>query len=526
MKQRYAHALCLLALTLLTHTALQAQQACALDPAWDTDGKLVADGSRLGDHIVVQPDGKILVACNPFGDSHAYVKRFNPDGSVDASYGTNGSFSVQVAERRTDIDGMALHDGILYLCGSTTTDIGGTNTYVYAAAVETNGGWHNTFGTGGVRKFNTVGADYYTAGDIGVDANGKIYVTGLEWLDNIFVVRLHANGTLDNAWDGDGAAYVATNDANKWFEINDLEFDKNGQVLITGKKYKANNGSPGPAFWNLMVARFTSSGSLDGSFATAGIGLYNSDLDNFDEGKRIAVTPSNDYVVIGNTYDNVDYDYSVVKVLQTGVVDPAFGTAGWSVNDLEMNNEMEYCLNGMVMADGRILATGNQGSGDTVHFSLLALTPTGQRDNAFAPNGLFVNIFNQNNNSSSSGMAMTDDGKIYLGGYTRTCVNGNCGPLYMALSRYFGGTPAVGVDAPHDITVSVFPNPVMAGQQLRIQGVDMGDVHEITLTDMSGRVVAMQPAGDRFTVPAVAAGIYLYRIVAAEKVYTSKVVVR
>ncbi len=58
-----------LTLILLTLT-VQPQQPCALDPGWDTDGKLVADGSRPGDNIVVQPDGKVLVGCNPFGDSY------------------------------------------------------------------------------------------------------------------------------------------------------------------------------------------------------------------------------------------------------------------------------------------------------------------------------------------------------------------------------------------------------------------------------------------------------------------------
>ncbi len=524
MKTLYTLALTLV-LTLAAHTA-QSQQPCALDPGWDTDGKLVSDGSRLGDNIVVQPDGKVLVGCNPFGDSYAYVKRFNADGSVDATYGTGGKFDVQVAERRTDIEAMVLHNGTLYICGSTTTDIGGTNTYVFAAAIDANGGWVQNFGVGGIKRFNSGNTDFYIASDIGVDANGKVYLTGLEWVDNLFVLRMNTSGVLDNSWDGDGVALVPTGNVNHWFEVNDLDFDKAGKVLITGKKYKANNGSSIPAFWNVLVARFNSNGSLDGGFATGGIGLYNSSPGNFDEGKRIQVTAANEYVVIGNTYNNISYNYSAVKILNNGVLDPTFGSGGWSVNDLEMNNEEEYCLNGAVMADGRILLTGNQGSGDTVHFSLLVLTPTGVRDNSFGPAGLFTNIFNQNNNSSSSGMAMTPDGKVYLGGYTRTCANGTCGPLYMALSRYLGGTPAVGITAEAQAAISLSPNPVSAGQQISVYGRDLDSETAITLTDMSGKTVAPQLDGDRFTIPAISPGIYLCRIVSPDAVFSSKIVVR
>ncbi len=523
MKKGYS-LIFLLALTLLSHS-VNAQLACALDPGWDTDGKLVADGSRLGENIIVQPDGKVLVSCNPFGDSYAYIKRYNPDGSLDASYGTAGQFTVQVAERRTDIDGMVLHNGTLYICGSTTTDIGGTNTYVYAAAIQANGGWENGFGTGGVKKFNSGITDFYIAGDIGVDGNGKIYMAGLEWLDNAFVVRMNTSGVLDASWDGDGVAFFATNNTDHWFEVIDLDFDKAGKVLIAGKKYKANNGSSIPVFWNVMIARFNSNGSLDGGFATGGVGLYSSGATNLDEGRRIQVTAQNDYVVIGNTYDGVDYDYSIVKVLNTGMVDPAFGNAGWSINDLELNNEMEYCLTGALLPDGRILATGNQGSGDTVHFALLALTPSGVRDNAFAPNGLFMNIFNQNNNSSSSGLALTSDGKIYLGGYTRTCANGVCGPLYMALSRYVGGTPSVSMSDPNALQFKIYPNPAHSGQQVQLQTVDADALVAVSLIDMSGREFAINPAGASFVLPDLCKGLYICRLQTDAGVVMSRLLV-
>jgi uncharacterized delta-60 repeat protein len=515
MKNLYA---LIFALTLFTYTAFS-QTPCSLDPTWDGDGKLVADGSRLGDELLLLPDGKLLVACNPFGDTYAYLRRFNTDGTVDMSFGTSGQFILQVAERRTDIAGMALHNGVVYITGSTTTDIGGTNTYVYAAAITTNGAYVNSFGLGGVKKFNSGLSDFYIAGDIGVDANGGIYMAGLEWLDNLFVVKMDATGAIDATWDGDGMSFASTGTNGVWWEVGDLAFDKNNQVVLTGKKY-ANS----PGFWSVFIARFNANGSLDNSFATNGIGLYNSAPGNFDEAKSIMVTPSNNYCVAGILYNGNDYDYSAARILHDGSLDATFGTNGWSINDLTYNQETENCLNATMLPDGRILQTGNQGSGDTVHFALLMLTPNGQRDNVFAPNGVFLNIFNQNNNSSSHGMAVDATGKIYLGGYTRTCANGTCGPLYMAISRYnntFGQTTTV--NAATTSAVKIYPNPATAGSKLEIEGVAPEVVESIQWMDANGKVIGNE--GNGFRVPNIAQGLYFMHIRTAEATITEKIIV-
>lgn len=512
----------------LCSNAIFAQIPCSLDAAWDSDGKLVADGSRIADALLVLPDGKLLVACNPFGDNYAYLKRFNTDGTQDMSYGTGGQLIVQVAERRTDIDAMAYFDGKVYLVGSTTTNIGGTNTYVYAAATTVNGSFINTFGTAGIKKFNSINTDFYSAADILVDANGSIFISGLEWLDNFFVCKLTQSGNLSASWDGDGIALVPTGNANHWWDVYDMAFDQNGQVVVTGKKYKANNGSSIPLFWNVFIARFSSNGSLDATFANGGIGLYNSNPAYLDEAKSIMVTPSNNYITAGITWDGSDYDYSAARVLHNGTLDATFGNAGWSLNDLMYSGYNENCLAATLLPDGRILQTGNFGDGDTVHFTLLMLNPDGTRDNVFASNGVFMNIFNQNNNSSGQSMIVEPNGKIYMGGYTRTCQNGVCGPLYMAISRYnneFGSSTGV-VQGMED-GITVWPNPVSSGGMLQLSGVDIASVRSVRLMDMAGRSWDLQLDGNgRMVMPELGAGVYLVWVEGGTMSYTQRMVVQ
>ncbi|HEX2901305.1 MAG TPA: T9SS type A sorting domain-containing protein, partial [Bacteroidia bacterium] len=400
-------------------------------------------------------------------------------------------------------------------------------TYVYAAATTQNGAFVSTFGVAGVKKFNSGITDLYKASDILVDANGGILIAGLEWLDNLYVMKITATGAMDASWSNDGIAFIPTNNSDHWWDLYDMELDKNGQVLITGKKYRANNGSTIPAFWHVFVARWNANGTLDNTFATNGIGLYNSDPAHFDEAKSIMVTAANNYVTAGVTYLGSDYDYSATGILHNGAINPNFGVNGWSINDLLHGNKSENCLNAMMLPDGRILQTGNHGSGDTVHFALLMLNPDGSRDNVFAPDGLFMNIFNQNNNSSGQGMVIDSSGKIYMGGYTRTCVNGTCGPLSMAISRYnntFGNTTAMEDGMLQHVTA--YPNPVQAGGKFSLGGLTTEDVEALQLTDMTGKVVAVLNPGEDWRMPDVPHGVYLLKISTKNGTTTRKMVVQ
>lgn len=470
---------------------LNAQIPCSLDNTFATGGKLVSDGSRLGDEVLIQADGKILIACNPFGNGSAYIKRLNVDGTTDNTYGVNGQCNITVAEVATRISGMVMVNGQVFLCGNTSTNIGGTNTYPYAAAVSSNGTLLSSFGTNGVKKFPT---NYYTSSGITSDNFGNLYICGAYSLTELFVAKLDAYGNYDTGFDGDGIARVATGSNDHWFETTDILCDKDAKVVVSGKKYRANNGSTIPNYWNMLAVRFLPNGAIDNNFANNGIGLYNSNAAWFDEAKNIHVLPNGDYVLTGDTYNNTDYDYTVLKIKQDGSIDTGWGNAGWQIHDLEFDHEMENPLNSALLPDGRILVSGNQGSGDTVYFALLMLKADGTRDNSFAPNGFFKHIFNQNNNSSSSGLGIDATGKIVLAGYTRTCANGVCGPLYMAVARYNSSFAPNGLsEAAHpSMSIQLFPNPAGSGQTMRIAGREGVLPTALNILNMQGQVVYAQ----------------------------------
>ncbi len=56
-----------------------------LDPSFGTDGRVFSDAFSAGEGVALQPDGKIVVAGSP------KLTRFRPDGSLDPTFGTNGA---------------------------------------------------------------------------------------------------------------------------------------------------------------------------------------------------------------------------------------------------------------------------------------------------------------------------------------------------------------------------------------------------------------------------------------------------
>jgi hypothetical protein len=241
---------------------------------------------------------------------------------------------------------------------------------------------------------------------------------------------------------------------------------------------------------------------------------------NYDEGRRIFANAQNDYYIIGATWKyNLDYDYTLMKIKSNGSLDTSFDTDGWKLYNLGGNSPEEYLLNGAMMNNGNLLLTGNQGSGDTVYFSMLMVKPDGTPDNNFAPNGLYKHIFGVNNNNSSAALSLSDDGKIYLGGYTRTCANGTCGPLYAGISRYIAGEQIATtlIETEEASSFMIYPTMLAPNQWINYR-TDQNTPVNIEAFTLFGQRIAVEINGPTFRLPNAFSGIYVIELSNSESV--------
>ena len=170
-----------------------------LDTTFGSGGKRVIDfggdnESAFG--AALQPDGKIVLAGD--SDLRVAVARLNPNGSLDTTFSGDGKkiFSWGALSRATAV--LVLPNGKILLAGFSGPEGGN----IQVARLNANGALDTTFGTGGKAPVDFGGDDFGLA--MARQANGRILVAGRSSAGGAVVARLRTNGTLDPDFDGDG----------------------------------------------------------------------------------------------------------------------------------------------------------------------------------------------------------------------------------------------------------------------------------------------------------------------------------
>src|SRR5688572_28114950 len=152
----------------------------SLDTTLDGDGKVTTDfdaGLDFGYAVAIQPDGKIVAAgyADVSGTRDFAVARYNPDGSLDITFDTDGKVTTDFAG---DIDlayAVAIQrDGKIVAAGVAV--ISGTNDFA-VARYNPDGSLDTTFDTDGLVTTD-FGAGLDQASGVTIQGDGKIVAAG------------------------------------------------------------------------------------------------------------------------------------------------------------------------------------------------------------------------------------------------------------------------------------------------------------------------------------------------------------
>ncbi len=258
-----------LSITIDTIAPLPQVSGGVLDPSFSGDGRLIQSLSAAAERaagMVVQPDGKIVVAATlTTGEaaSSFVVYRFLADGTLDPGFGTGGVVTTVFDLSLNEARALALApDGKIVVAGMTKTD---PLSFVAVARYNPDGTLDNSFDTDGKRTFplENRGAG---ARAVKVMSDQRIVVVG-DFVRNsqsdFGVVRLLENGALDTTFGTDGQVSLETTQQEV---AADVEVLSDGKVLVTGIQVSGTQGDPN----RLALYRFLANGDLDNSFGTGG----------------------------------------------------------------------------------------------------------------------------------------------------------------------------------------------------------------------------------------------------------------
>jgi uncharacterized delta-60 repeat protein len=186
-----------------------------------------------------------------------------------------------------------------------------------------------------------------------------------------FISRLSDTGLNDS---GFAAAFVQDT------QVFDVARQPDGLVVAAGRGIGFATGTP-----LLVVFRLQSDGSLDQTFADAGIfQLSNADFGDYHMGTSLVLDPDGRIVVAGSRADSL----IVVRLLPDGSLDGSFGTAGAVTGPEALN----FSSGSSAGVRTNILRTAGGGYRVTVSnlagCHIVGLTATGAMDNAFGTAGI------------------------------------------------------------------------------------------------------------------------------------------
>jgi uncharacterized delta-60 repeat protein len=182
-----------------------------LDTTFGTGGKSVMDPVGLLEEaygIAIQTDGKIVLGGDSYVDMHRFaVMRFSTSGELDTSFDGDGKVvtgfpSLSAVGRDIAVQS----DGKIVLAGYAYTNTSPANYDFAVARYNANGSLDASFGTDGMVTTSLGSTGDYGYG-VALQPDGKIVVAGYAGSSGAYsfaVVRYNANGTLDTSFDGDG----------------------------------------------------------------------------------------------------------------------------------------------------------------------------------------------------------------------------------------------------------------------------------------------------------------------------------
>jgi uncharacterized delta-60 repeat protein/uncharacterized repeat protein (TIGR01451 family) len=295
--------------------------------------------------IAVQTDGKIVVLAIDPTYTFFQTIRYNTNGSIDGTFGTNG---IVIASQPAYPSSLVIQpDGKIVVVGTDHSDNNILIRYNSDGTLDT------SFGVGGIVE-DVPGY----IGDVALETSGTIIVVGAAG-ENFFVARYNTDGTLNTVFPtsvlGFGYAVILQNDGN---------------IVVAGQTL--------PGFF--QIVRYLPSGTLDSSFGTGGVATGPLGI-----GTSVVVQPNGQLLVggFGATYPN--NVFQVTRFNTNGTIDPTYGTAG----TVMVPTGAGYSLR--LQADNKAILAG-QTNGENANYEVARYATTGTVDSSFGSGLGYVTI--------------------------------------------------------------------------------------------------------------------------------------
>jgi uncharacterized delta-60 repeat protein len=238
----------------------------SVDSTFNNGGTVTTNINNDNDRayaLARQPDGKIVAAgrrgiqFNPTEQRKGNVAlvRYNPDGSLDATFGNGG---IVVNDFGHGLESYALEviiqpDGKIIIAGESSYEF-------LVARYNSNGTLDTTFGDGGFALVN-FSSNWDHGRDAVLQPDGKIILVGIAEVNTPYysfaIARVNPDGSLDQTF-GNGGKVLMVDEGG----LDAVALQNDGKLIVLG----FDNSVYSP----FVLLRFQANGSLDTTFGSGG----------------------------------------------------------------------------------------------------------------------------------------------------------------------------------------------------------------------------------------------------------------
>jgi len=487
--------------------SLNVAQAQTPDNSFGINGRVRTEHSGSALAITRQPDGKLLTAgfaYDNFGYNQLQILRFKNDGSLDSSFGTNGSVITEISFTSKAKAILLQPDGKIIVGGTYQTGDFANIYHLFVARYNADGSTDNTFGTNGIIMPEPGFTDELK--DMALQPDGRIVVAGAisddmtMGITSFLIARFNENGTADASF-GTGGMVTTVIEATS--EVEKIALLADGSIIAAGQSGLYD--SPDPDYRNFAIAKYNSHGNPDPSFGVNGIVKTDVIAGAADFLHSMVMQPDGKILTAGSLGNN----HYLLRYQSNGNLDSTFGTNGKAIRTSTPSN-----LYLTLRTDGKILTTcmsvQQQMGSDFMVNGYLA---NGSVNTNFGLNGTlrtdFPSAIPEGSTDLSYCALMQPDGKLVVAGVAEG---------FVALVRY-GATGETSVNDPafNNLELTVYPNPFNDVINLRLAKQSGTLPVTVTLDNILGQQIfsikaVLKGADTTIQLPNLIAGNYILSV--------------
>lgn len=409
---------------------------------------------------IVQADGKIVVfggvASVAGGDQTPFVERFNTDGTLDTSFGSNGVAAIGGASTSFFTCGAQQADGKIVLAGALQTGSGSDfllARFTTAGVLDTTYGAHHN----GLDTINIAGGFQVPTGLV-IDSSQKIWVIGTGASINglgVVMTRIGTSGSIDTSFTGPGVPSGRVIDvpsvaSGTGLATGHMVLDSSGRAVVAITQLTATvSGTFGdvsitPTGAQMGVARYNADGTKDATFSGDGKAFVGFNR-HWEFGTGVAIDPRTGKIILAGTTGTgtlsfggtlplgtdlikvaTRANYAISRFTVGGALDSKFSADGkLQVDFLDLRDPtapvdlLDGATDVVCDADGRVTVSGaSQFRRQAADFSACRITAGGGLDASFGTAGR--KIYDLGGGDGSLGSAIESDGNPLLAGFVQT----------------------------------------------------------------------------------------------------------